>query len=1087
MVCPKCGFVNPQSFAFCGYCGASINLTNRIDEANGEQSRRAERRQLTVMFCDLVGSTALSAQLDPEELSDVTRHYQSVCAEVIARHGGHIAQYLGDGVLVYFGYPISHEDDPQRAVHAGLEIVAAVASARERIGRALQVRVGLHTGLAVVGHLGGKINPDPMAISGETPNIAARLQGIATPDSVVVSAATCRLIEGFFRCRSLGTPMLKGVGSPIEVFEVVEPTGIHTRFERAVASGLTAFVGREQEIDLLLECWYRAREGSGQVVIVSGEAGIGKSRLAQALSERLANDTAVELACRCSAYYQNSALYPVTELLQHMLGLARSDDADTRLAKLEAALVQSGFSLQETVPLFAELLSLPANDRHPALPLTPQRQKQKTFEAIIEWLMRNAQRMPIRLIVEDLHWADPSTLELLELLIDQIAAARVMLILVFRPDFATPWGSRPNLTNLNLGRLSSTATELMIRAVGSGKLLPADLTREIITKTEGVPLFVEELTQMVLESGLVKQQDGQYVLTAALPSLTIPSTLYDSLMARLDRLGPAKDVAQLAATIGKEFSYELLRAVWPQEETRLTGALDRLVDADLLNQKRSIAQSYYSFKHALIRDAAYESLLISKRREYHAQIATVLRERFLEIVDSRPELLASHYTNANLVELAIPWWQKAGQRALARSANREAISHLSNGLELLARLPESPERDRNELDLLNDYGVTLLVLKGWYVPEAGDVYRRARELCRKLGETQQHMRALFGLASFHLCRAELAVCESCVTEMRSISSPSPSDKTVMVGWTAGATKFFIGEFSEAHRNLEQAIRHYDRRRHKDISFLVGQDLCAGSLMYDAMALLILGCPDRAEQRFEESLSLARDLGYPFTLAYCLVMAAKYCCIRRDFDRLPGLIDAARTLAREQGFNFWEDGVTAYELIGLALQGKSEELKISSQRAKKYSEIGYELAGTWMRANMAEGFTILGRYNAAKRSLAEAFEMMNRNGERYAESEIARIRGVLALSQIERRECGAAELRAAQAEAEQEFRQAQKIAHRQGAKLYEIRAATHLGRLLTRTDRRDEGRRILSEIYETMAEGFDAPDLQDLNRALQEAT
>lgn len=507
----------------------------------------------------------------------------------------------------------------------------------------------------------------------------------------------------------------------------------------------------------------------------------------------------------------------------------------------------------------------------------------------------------------------------------------------------------------------------------------------------------------------------------------------------------------------------------------------------MLNQQLLAAQPYYGFKHALIRDAAYESLLISKRREYHAQIATVLQESFPEVVDSHPELIASHYTNANLVELAVFWWQKAGKRALARFANQEAIRHLSNGLELLARLPESADRDRPELELLNDYGVTLFVLRGWYVPEAGDVYKRARELCRKLGATQQLMTVLFGLAAFYLCRAELAACETCVGEMKSLASSSPSDKALMVAWTLGATKFFLGEFAEAHENLGQTIRHYDPRRHRGIGFLVGQDLCAGSLMYDAMTLLILGFPDRAEQRFQESLSLARELGYPFTLTYCLVIGAKYCCIRRDFDRLPELTRAARTLAHEHGFTFWEDGVTAYELIGWALQANSEELKASSQRAKRYSEIGYELAGTWMRANMAEGFTILGRFNAANRSLNEAFEMMNRNGERYAGSEIARIRGVLALRQIEGRECDAAELQAAQVEAEQAFREAQKIAHHQGAKLYEIRAAIHLARLLIRTDRRDEGRRTLSAIYETITEGFDAPDLRDLKRALQEAT
>src|SRR6266851_3755077 len=754
MLCPKCGFDNPQSFAFCGRCGSSTILTSQPREAKDGSPSRAERRQLTVMFCDLVGSTALSGQLDREELNDLTREYHSVCAEVIERHAGRIAQFLGDGLLVYFGYPLSHEDDAQSAVHASLEIVAAVASASERRGKPLQVRIAVHTGLAVVGQLGGETNPDPMAISGETPNIAARLQSIAEPGAVVVSAATYRLIEGFFICRSLGIPALKGVAAPIEAFEVVEPTGIHTRFEKAVASGLTPLVSREKEVGQLLDRWQQALDGSGQVVMLSGEAGIGKSRLVQVLIERTASDSGVELACRCSSYYQNSALYPAIEFLQRMLRFTRGDDADTKLAKLEVALAEFGFSLAEMVPLFAALLSLPASDRYPALPMTPQRQKHKTFEAIVEWLMRTVERKPTRLIVEDLHWADPSTLELIELLIERVPTARLLLLLVFRPEFVPPWPSQPHITNLSLGRLSPMATEVMIQSVGGGKQLPAEVANEIAAKTEGVPLFVEELTQMVLESGMLRERDGRYLLTSGLPSLAIPSTLYDSLMARLDRLGTAKEVAQIAATIGKEFSYELLRAVSPLEETKLTGALNRLVDAELLDQNLEQNRLRYSFRHALIRDAAYDSLLRSQRRPYHRKVAEVLQERFADTVQARPELLANHFTEAGLIEEAIPYWQRAGQRALERSANKEAILHLSKGLDLLGLLPESSERFQQELLLQVALGTALMVALGFASLEAQSVWARARKLCQQVDESPVVFQVFWALWVSHAARGE---------------------------------------------------------------------------------------------------------------------------------------------------------------------------------------------------------------------------------------------------------------------------------------------------------------------------------------------
>jgi predicted ATPase/class 3 adenylate cyclase len=655
------------------------------------------------MFCYLTGLSALSGQIDPEELSEITQAFHSLSDKIIKRHSGRIAQFTPDCLLVYFGYPLAHEDDALRAVRAGRDIVARLRSDGEWLKRSGQVCIAIHTGLALVGKL-GDINPDPMAISGEAPKIAARLKSIAAPGQVVLSAATHRLIRGFFACRSLGTPIFTGVASPVEAFEVIAPTGIRTRFEWAVASGLTPFVGRDEEVEQLLDRWRQARGRRGQLVMLSGEPGIGKSRLVRVLAERTAGDSVVQLACGCSSCYRDSALYPVINLLQRTLRFSRDDDADARLTKLEEALAQFGFNLAATVPLFAALLSLPSDQRYPALSLTPEHQKQSTFEYIAEWLMRCAERNPTLLVLEDLHWADPSTLELMGFLIEKLCSASVLLILTFRPEFEPPWPSRPHVGNINVGRLSSTETELMIRSFAGGKQLPSQLANEIIIKADGVPLFVEELTRMVLKSGAVCEQDNRYVLNDSSRPLPIPSTLNDSLMARLDRLGTAKEVAQLAAVIGREFSYDLLSAIAPMEGARLTDALHRLVDAELISQLIFAADPSYSFMHAMIREAAYESLLRSKRRQYHAELARVLEEKFPEIIQSNPELVASHYTSAGLAEMAVPWWLKAGQRALEYSANQEAIRHLRNGLDLVASLPDTAEHRRQKLLLLATLG-----------------------------------------------------------------------------------------------------------------------------------------------------------------------------------------------------------------------------------------------------------------------------------------------------------------------------------------------------------------------------------------------
>ena len=590
-----------------------------------------ERRQLTVMFCDLVGSTALSGQLDPEDLREVLRAYLETCAEVIARFGGNIEKFLGDGALVCFGYPQAHDDDPQRAVRAGLMIVESIARLNTRLAQSwgvqLEVRLGIHTGLVVVGDLGVRETREPQAIVGEAPNVAARLQEVAAPNTVVISAATARLVDGYFTLDALGPQVLKGVAMPVPVYRVVGESTAQTRLDVAATRGLTPFVGREHEVALLLERWASVKDSRGQVILLSGEAGIGKSRLAQAFREHLAGETYTRIVYNCSPYYQQSAFYPVVEHIQRLLQFRKDDTPEEKLHKLEAALGPYDFALEEMVPLLAALLSLPLPERYPPLTLTPQRQKQKTLEALLAWLLKEAERQPVCVVMEDLHWADPSTLELLSLLIDQAPLARLLILLIFRPDFRPPWAIRSHLTHLTLSRLPRHQVETMVERITAGKALPGEVLQQLVTKTDGVPLFVEESTKMVLESGLVKEWEGRYVLTGPLPPLAIPATLHDSLMARLDRLETAKAVAQLGATIGREFAYEVIRLVSPVEETTLQQGLAQLVEAELLYQRGLPPQARYLFKHALIQDTAYASLLRSTRRQYHRQIAQVLEDR----------------------------------------------------------------------------------------------------------------------------------------------------------------------------------------------------------------------------------------------------------------------------------------------------------------------------------------------------------------------------------------------------------------------------------------------------------------------------
>jgi class 3 adenylate cyclase len=634
----------------------------------------AERRQLTVLFCDLVDSTVLARQLDPEDLREVVRAYQDTCAKVIARFEGHIAQYLGDGLLVYFGYPRAREDDAQRAVRAGLGMVEALGQLNTRLERErgvhLAVRLGIHTGLVVVGEVGGGTRQEQLAL-GETPNVAARLQGLAAPNTLVISAATFQLLGGFFACQPLGTPLLKGLAQPLAVYRVLYESMTHSRLEALSSTGLTPLVGRQQEIGLLLERWAQVKDGFGQVVLLSGEAGIGKSRLVQVLKEQVAAEPQAWLTpCQCSPYYQHSALYPWIDLLERVaLRFEREESPQQKLRKLEGFLVQYGLPLAEVVPLFAALLSLPLAADYAPLNLAPEQQKQQILQALLTIMLRIAAQQPVLFVIEDLHWVDPSTLELLSLLVDQGPTARILALFTFRPDFPPPWTGHAHLTQVTVHRLPHRQAVEVVRQVAHGKALPPEVVEQIVTKTDGVPLFVEEWTKMVLESGLLQEREDRYELTGPLPPLAIPATLHDSLMARLDRLAAVKAMAQLGATLGREFSYELFQAVSLWDEEALRRELYQVVEAEFLYQRGMPPQATYTFKHALIQDVAYQSLLRSTRQHYHQRIAQVLEARFPETVETQPELLAQHYTEASLMPQAIPYWQRAGQRAIQRSAH----------------------------------------------------------------------------------------------------------------------------------------------------------------------------------------------------------------------------------------------------------------------------------------------------------------------------------------------------------------------------------------------------------------------------------
>jgi class 3 adenylate cyclase/predicted ATPase len=1044
----------------------------------------AERRQLTVLFCDLVDSTLLARQLDPEDLREVVRAYQDTCAKVIARFEGHIAQYLGDGLLVYFGYPLAHEDDAQRAVLAGLGMLEALGQLNIRLGQErgvqLAARLAIHTGLVVVGDVGEGARQEQLAL-GETPNLAARLQGLAAPNTLVVSAATFQLLGGFFACQPLGTPLLKGFAQPLVVYRVLYESMARSRLEAAGSTSLTPLVGREQELRLLRERWAQVKDGTGQVVLLSGEAGIGKSRLVQVLKEQVAAEPqAWVTTCQCSPYYQHTALYPMIELLERVaLRFEREDSPQQKLSKLEGFLVQYGLPLAEAVPLFAAFLSLPLADDYAPLTVSPEQQKQQLLHALLTILLRIAVQQPVLFVMEDLHWVDPTTLELLSLLVDQCPTARILGLLTFRPDFLPPWTGHSHLTQVTLPRLPRRQAAEMTGQVAHRKVLPPEVVEQVVAKTDGVPLFVEELTKMVLESGLLQEREERYELTGPLPPLAIPATLHDSLMARLDRLATVKGLAQLGATLGREFSYDLLQAVSPWDEGILQRGLHQLVEAEFLYQQGIPPQATYRFKHALIQEAAYQSLLRSTRQQYHQRVAQVLEARFPETAETQPELLAQHYTEAGVLASASAYWQRAGQRAIERSAPREAIAHLTTGLTVLRTLPDTPARARQELEMQVALGVALRATKGLAAPEVAATYQQARELCRQVGETPQLLPVLEGLVVFYLNRNELQTARELGEQMLDLAQRLHDPAALGRAQTMfGNVLFFFGAWDAARIHLEQGLTLYKSQQDRVHGLLTATEDGVFGLSRLAQVLWALGYPAQALQQSQEALTLAREWARPIHIALALFWAAQFHLYRREGQRAYELAEAALALAREHGFVLRVVQATLLRGWALVAQGQMEAgIAQIREGLGAVRATGVESMGDL--ALLAEACGSVGQIEEGLQAIAEALASENRSGgETRWTAELYRLQGELLLH----RSAGPQERGS---ESEACFQQALAIARRQQAKSWELRAAMSLSRLWQQQGKQAEARALLAPIYDWFTEGFDTADLQEAKALLEE--
>jgi class 3 adenylate cyclase/tetratricopeptide (TPR) repeat protein len=1063
----NCRSPNPSHARFCCMCG-------RLLSSEGP----AERRQLTVAFCDLVGWTRMSEHWDPEELMGVVRAYQQVCTDEVDRHEGRVAQYLGDGVMIYFGDPTAHDDDAQRAVRTVLAILAGVKNLSHGLqqeGRPeLSVRIGIHTGEAVVGEVGGETRRERLAV-GEVPNLASRAQGLADLNTIVMSEATYRLVKPYFTYKDLGAHRLKGLERLVQLYQVTGETEVQTRMQAAATVGIVPLVGRGKEAEFLRECWQRSRAGTGQVVLVRGEPGIGKSRLVEVLKGQLAGESYSLLECYCLAYEQHTAFAPLSHLLRRTLGFKREDSPQEKLSKLRTAMDGLGLDPKVTVPLLAPLVSITADAGYTPLALPPVRARQLTLEILTTWLLRATETSPVLLIVEDLHWMDPSSLELCSLVMGKQESSRMLMLLTYRPEFQAQWPSRGSLHELALTGLTEEESAALATHVAHNRTLPAEVLHEVVKRTDGVPLFIEELTKTILESGLLKPVNGSYELSGPLPPRAIPDSVQGSLRARLDRLGGAKKLAQIGATIGRDFRHDLFQAVAKIGGVEIERDMGRLIDANLVIQNGVLPQATYSFKHALIQEEAYRSLPISDRPEWHQRIASVLTERFPEIAESSPELLAQHFTAAGFDRQASGSWQKAGQRSLERAANREAITHLGKALERLQNLQDTRERRETELGLQLSLMPAHMAIRGWASSEVEACCVRARELCIELNDHQRLVGALWGLWTVHFLRAELDEALDFAEQVLNMALGAGVKMLEVIGHHAvGFTKYFRGELVEAKEHATNGIRLFDMDTEGQIvqTFQISSTM-ALRFFYSAI-LWFLGKPEESWKEREKASSLIRDLNHKPSQAAFMSFELCFYLYSRDPKRMKQAVEGLMKLSKDEGFLLYVPVGMMYVGWALAEEGNTEEGLQQIERGKKiYCDFGNRIKYVEILVMYAEVLWKTGRTDDALRALEEGMNHANTSQERLFEPELYRIRGDILFGQGN------------EPDAVEALDQAIEKARKQGAAMLELRAVTSKCRLWQSKGNKEEARGQLRQVYDSFTEGFDTKDLMEAKNLLQE--
>jgi class 3 adenylate cyclase/predicted ATPase len=1084
-VCATCGAANAPEQKFCGECGGKLSfdtakpklpspdshtsehLAEKI--TSSKSALEGERRQLTVLFCDMVGFTELANRVDPEVLQRIIRSYEDACAVCITRYEGYVFQRLGDGIVAFFGYPLAHEGEAERAIHAGLEIIATLSQLEVPEVGHLQVRIGIATGVVVVS------SAEKGAV-GETMNLASRLQGVAQPGSIVVSERVHRLAGGSFEYEDLGEQTLKGIARPTRAYRILRVSEAASRFEAATQERLTPLVGREQEIGLLLERWQLAQDGEGQVVLLSGEPGIGKSRILSALRERLEAQGAQALRFQCSPYYVNSAFWPSIDNFERALRFGRDESPESKLGKLEALMVTHYGRPLGDVRFVASILSIPCEERYGALTMTPQKHKDETQRSLVDLTEAAARKQPSVMLYEDVHWADPTSLETLDLLIDRVRNFPLLIVLTHRPEFQSRWAQHGHVVGLNLSKLTRAQSGAMVSGVAGGKALPPQLLEQILTKTDGVPLFVEELTKSILESGELKEAGDHYEHIGSAHSITIPATLRDSLMARLDRFMPVKEIAQIGAAIGREFSYELIAAVAPTSKATLDDSLDRLTVSGLAFRRGTPPDATYTFKHALVQDAAYDSLLKSRRQELHAKIARVIEERFPNIKDTEPEVLAHHYTHAGRTELALPYWQKAGESALRRMGVTEAITHLTNGLTLTDSLMPSQARDARELELRTLLGTAWIAAGGWADPHVWSSYGPARDLARSLGRRDLLSPILWGLWVNVLCNGRIAESLQWAKEMLT-SAKEGDDRALEVTaqMTMMISSFWLGDFAAAAEHGKAVSALYAEEDHRWIVDAINQDPRTTVGLFGSQWTWMLGFPDQAMQLCNAKDARARDLGHAFNLGFALGFGSWVFDYREEPEELFRHADECEKVGRENGLIFLVEMQAVFTRArALVRAGRLEEGVAMFERYFQ-SPMCLPVSHPYNLAVQAEALAHLHRYDQALERVNRAIEQIDRPGwgERSHYAEVLRVRGsVLAL-------------RGDLEGAEQNYLASLDWAREQQTKSWELRTSTSLARLWQSQGKRKAGVDLLAPVYNWFTEGFNTKDLKEAKALLDQ--